>query len=80
MIVNDVGELNIDAALIGNHDVTRKQEEVVARQNGCICCTLRGDLLEEVVRLAGEGKVDYLVIESSVVSEPMQVCDTFSDE
>ena len=72
VIVNDVGALNIDVALLSNHDVTKKQEQVVAMQNGCICCTLRGDLLEEVARLAEEGKVDYLVIESSGVSEPMQ--------
>ncbi|GAP82827.1 putative cobalamin synthesis protein [Rosellinia necatrix] len=80
VIVNDVGALNIDAALLSNHDVTRKQEQVVAMQNGCICCTLRGDLLEEVARLAKDGQVDYLIIESSGVSEPMQVAETFSEE
>ncbi|KAK7753139.1 hypothetical protein SLS62_004871 [Diatrype stigma] len=82
VIVNDVGSLNIDAALLANHghDVTRRHEQIVAMQNGCICCTLRGDLLEEVARLAGGGGVDYLVIESSGVSEPMQVAETFSEE
>jgi len=80
VIVNDVSALNIDAALLSNHDVTRKQEQVVAMQNGCICCTLRGDLLEEVARLAHDKQVEYLVIESSGVSEPMQVAETFSEE
>jgi G3E family GTPase len=80
VIVNDVGALNIDAALIANHRVSRTEEQVVAMQNGCICCTLRGDLLEEVARLADKGQIEYLLIESSGVSEPMQVAETFSEE
>lgn len=80
VIVNDMGALNIDAALLANHRVQQSQERVVEMQNGCICCTLRGDLLEEVAQLAMGGTVDYLLIESSGISEPMQVAETFSEE
>lgn len=80
VIVNDIGTLNIDGALLANHNVAQKQERVVEMQNGCICCTLRGDLLEEVASLAENHAVDYLLIESSGVSEPMQVAESFSPE
>lgn len=80
VIVNDMGELNIDAALLQHHNVAQKQERVVEMQNGCICCTLRGDLLEEVADLAKNRNVDYLLIESSGISEPMQVAESFSPE
>ncbi len=65
VIVNDMGELNIDAALISSSRLVQAQEKLVSLFNGCICCALREDLLEEVLKLAKEGKFDYLVIEST---------------
>lgn len=70
--------INVDASLI-QHRVTKTDEKVVALQNGCICCTLRGDLLEELVRLAEDHEFDYVVIESSGISEPEQVAETFDN-
>lgn len=78
VIVNDIGEINIDGMIIGQDDsFTRTQEKPVELENGCICCTLRGDLLEELVKLGRKGKFDYIVIESSGISEPQQVAETF---
>ena len=79
VIVNDMSEVNIDAALVrgGDAGLSRTEERLVEMSNGCICCTLREDLLAEVRRLAGEGRFDYLLIESTGISEPMPVAATF---
>ena len=70
--------VNVDANLIRNtHRIAKTQEKVIALQNGCICCTLRGDLLEELVRLAELAEFDYIIVESSGISEPEQVAETF---
>ena len=79
VIVNDMSEVNIDADLVraGGADLSRTQEALVEMSNGCICCTLRDDLLAEVRRLAQEGRFDYLLIESTGISEPLPVATTF---
>lgn len=80
VIINDMSELNVDASLIRDHKVSNKEEKLIQLQNGCICCTLRGDLLEELVNLHRNGDFDYIVIESTGIAEPMQVAETFSSE
>ncbi|KAM0254513.1 hypothetical protein ACHAQJ_006733 [Trichoderma viride] len=78
VVVNDIGAINVDASLIKNtHHLTKTGEKIIALQNGCICCTLRGDLLEELVRLSQLQEFDYIIIESSGISEPEQVAETF---
>jgi G3E family GTPase len=80
VIVNDMSEVNIDAALVrdGGAALSRTEEALVEFSNGCICCTLRDDLMKEVKRLADEGRFDYLLIESTGISEPMPVAATFA--
>ena len=78
VIVNDMSEVNIDASLLSTTaTLDRTEERLVEMSNGCICCTLREDLLIEVARLASEGRFDYLLIESTGISEPMPVAATF---
>ncbi|WP_439559771.1 GTP-binding protein [Roseinatronobacter sp.] len=78
VIVNDMSEVNIDADLIdAGVDLKRGEEKLVEMSNGCICCTLRDDLLAEVRRLSQEGRFDYLLIESTGISEPLPVAATF---
>lgn len=79
VIVNDMSEVNIDAALVKNEvQLNRGQEKLVEMSNGCICCTLREDLLIEVGNLSREGRFDYLVIESTGIAEPLPVAETFT--
>ena len=80
VIVNDMSEVNIDANLVreGGSELSRTEERLVEMTNGCICCTLREDLIIEVDRLAREGRFDHLLIESTGIGEPMPVAATFS--
>lgn len=79
VIVNDMSEINIDGSEV-QRDVSlnRAEEKLVEMSNGCICCTLREDLLEEVGKLARDGRFDYLLIESTGISEPLPVAETFT--
>lgn len=79
VIVNDMSEVNIDAALVreGGANLSRTDEQLVEMTNGCICCTLRDDLLKEVSQLAVQGRFDYLLIESTGIAEPLPVAATF---
>ena len=79
VIVNDMSEVNIDAELVKSENtLSRTEEKLVEMSNGCICCTLREDLMDEVERLAKEDRFDYLLIESTGISEPIPVAQTFS--
>src|SRR6056297_3486175 len=79
VIVNDMSEVNIDADLVreGGANLSQTDETLVEMTNGCICCTLRDDLLQEVRRLSDEGRFDYLLIESTGIAEPLPVAATF---
>jgi G3E family GTPase len=79
LIVNDMAELNIDAKFIKNGvELSQTDEKLVEMSNGCICCTLRDDLIREVENLCKDGKFDALIIESTGISEPVPVAQTFS--
>ena len=79
VIVNDMSEINIDSKIIQNEvSLNRSEEKLIEMSNGCICCTLREDLLLEVTNLAKQGRFDYLVIESTGISEPLPVAETFT--
>ncbi|AIQ57702.1 GTP-binding protein [Paenibacillus borealis] len=79
VIVNDMSEVNVDAGLVkSGNTLSRTEEKLVEMSNGCICCTLRDDLLREVNYLASEGRFDYILIESSGISEPVPVAQTFT--
>ena len=77
VIVNDMGEINLDADEVKGSKLIQEESEMVELHNGCICCTLRGDLLRTVKSLSDEGKYDNLVIESTGISEPLPVAQTF---
>lgn len=81
IIVNDMSEINIDSNIVHNNvSLNRSEEKLVEMSNGCICCTLREDLLIEVGKLAKSGRFDYLIIESTGISEPLPVAETFTFE
>ena len=82
IIVNDMSEVNIDSMLVkrGRAALNRVEEELIEMSNGCICCTLREDLLKEVAALAKKDRFDQMIIESTGISEPLPVAETFTFE
>lgn len=80
VIINDISSLNIDASLVINHKIVTTNEKIIKFQNGCICCTLRGDLLEELINIVKNEEFNYIIIESTGIGEPMQVAETFTQE
>ena len=79
VIVNDIGEVNIDASLLQKGGVVnQKDDSLVPLQNGCICCTLKVDLMKQIVELASSGKFDYILIEASGICEPIPIAQTIS--
>lgn len=79
VIVNDMNELNIDSLLIQPY-IKQQEEKLIEFSNGCICCTLRDDLLKEVAHLASQNRYEHLIIESTGISEPLPVAETFTFE
>jgi G3E family GTPase len=80
VIINDISSFNVDAELISSHKIVTTKEKIIKFQNGCICCTLRGDLLEELIKIVKCEQFDYIIIESTGIGEPMQVAETFTQE
>ena len=78
VLVNDMSEINVDANLVRDGGFVQVEEDLVQLENGCICCTLRADLVKEVAKLVRQNRFDYLVIESTGISEPMQVAESFT--
>ena len=78
VVVNDMASVNVDAELVRRGGMLQKEEKMIELQNGCICCTLREDLLTSLSALAAENRFDHVLIESSGISEPLPVAETFT--